>query len=106
MQYQLPFRWSPWIGFNWRFDSGLVAGSAPCYNPLSNDPNSACADTSTTLNGQPAVDLSGLTADQQFEAGLTCGGHQGDADNASAFAMPGFGVWFDAAEDSGPGHRR
>jgi hypothetical protein len=30
-------------------------------------------NTSTTLNGQPAVDLSGLTADEQFEAGLTCG---------------------------------
>ncbi len=73
VQYQLPFHWSPWIGFNWRFDSGLVAGSAPCYNPLSNDPNSACAGTSTTLDGQPAVDLSSLTADQQFEAGLTCG---------------------------------
>jgi hypothetical protein len=26
------------------------------------------------LNGQPAVDLSGLTADEEFEAGLTCGG--------------------------------
>ena len=74
VQYQLPTRWSPWISFNWRYDSGLVAGSAPCYNPLSNDPNSACANTSTTLNGQPAVDLSSLTADQEFEAGLTCGG--------------------------------
>jgi Carboxypeptidase regulatory-like domain/TonB-dependent Receptor Plug Domain len=74
VQYQLPFRNSPWIGFNWRFDSGLVAGSAPCYNPLSNDPNSACADTSTTLNGQPAVDLSRLTADEEFEAGLACNG--------------------------------
>src|ERR1700677_861623 len=74
VQYQMPFHWSPWIGFNWRFDSGLVAGSAPCYNPLSNDPNSACADTSTTLNGQPAVDLSGLTADEEFEAGLACDG--------------------------------
>ncbi len=74
VQYQLPFRASPWIGFNWRFDSGQVAGSTPCYNPISNDPNSACADTSTTLNGLPAVDLSRLTADQQFEAGLTCGG--------------------------------
>jgi hypothetical protein len=74
VQYQLPFHNSPWIGFNWRFDSGLVAGSAPCYNPLSNNPNSACVDTSTTLNGQPAVDLSGLTADQEFEAGLTCDG--------------------------------
>jgi hypothetical protein len=74
VQYQLPFHFSPWIGFNWRYDSGQVAGSAPCYNPISNDPNSACAGTSTTLNGQPAVDLSGLTADEQFEAGLTCGG--------------------------------
>ena len=63
-----------WGGFNWRYDSGQVAGSAPCYNPLSNDPNSACGDTSTSLNGQPAVDLSGLTADQEFQAGLMCNG--------------------------------
>ena len=74
VQYQVPGRLGPWIGFNWRFDSGLVAGSVPCYNPLSNDPNSACGDDSTTLNGQPAVDLSGLTADQEFQAGLTCDG--------------------------------
>jgi hypothetical protein len=63
-----------WGGFNWRYDSGLTAGSVPCYNPLSNDPNSACAPTSTLLNGQPAVILSGLTADEQFQAGLMCGG--------------------------------
>jgi hypothetical protein len=67
-----------WGGFNWRFDSGLTAGSVPCYNLFSNDPNSACgtpdSPTSTTLNGQPAVILSGLTADEQFQAGLTCNG--------------------------------
>ncbi len=63
-----------WGGFNWRYDSGLTAGSVPCYNPLSNDPNSACASTSTTLGGQPAVILSGLTADEEFQAGLTCNG--------------------------------
>jgi hypothetical protein len=63
-----------WGGFNWRYDSGQVAGSAPCYNPLSNDPNSACGPTSTLLNGQPAVNLSSLTADEEFQAGLTCGG--------------------------------
>jgi hypothetical protein len=63
-----------WGGFNWRYDSGMAAGSVPCYNPLSNDPNSACADTSTTLNGQPAVNLSSLTADEEFQAGLTCNG--------------------------------
>jgi hypothetical protein len=63
-----------WGGFNWRYDSGLVAGSVPCYNPLSNDPNSACNPTSILLNGQPAVDLSGLTADEEFQAGLMCNG--------------------------------
>ena len=63
-----------WGGFNWRYDSGQVAGSAPCYNPLSSDPNSACGATTTLLNGQPAVGLSSLTADEEFQAGLTCGG--------------------------------
>ncbi|HZP05152.1 MAG TPA: TonB-dependent receptor [Terracidiphilus sp.] len=63
-----------WGGFNWRYDSGQVAGSVPCYNPLSNDPNSACDPTSTTIGGQPAVDLSGLTADEEFQAGLECNG--------------------------------
>ena len=62
-----------WGGFNWRYDSGLVAGSLPCYNVT--NPNSGCGGTSITLpNGKPGVDLSGLTADQQFEAGLTCDG--------------------------------
>jgi hypothetical protein len=46
-----------WSGFNWRYDSGLVAGSVPF-----------ATDTTTP------VDLSGLTADQQFEAGITCDG--------------------------------
>ncbi|MDX6459609.1 MAG: hypothetical protein QOE55_3306 [Acidobacteriaceae bacterium] len=75
VQYQVPGGkyLRPWISFNWRYDSGLVAGSVPCYNVT--DPNSGCAGTSTTLpNGQPGVDLSGLTADQEFEAGLVCDG--------------------------------
>jgi hypothetical protein len=70
-----------WGGFNWRYDSGQVAGSAPCYNPLSNDPNSACNPTSTLLNGQPAVILSGLTADEQAQAGLMCGGQRATPGN-------------------------
>jgi len=73
-QYQIPGKRSPWYSLNWRFDSGEVAGAVPCYNPLSNDPNSACGATSTTLNGQPAVDLSSLDADEEFEAGLECNG--------------------------------
>jgi Carboxypeptidase regulatory-like domain/TonB-dependent Receptor Plug Domain len=77
IQYQVPFKRGPWVGFNWRYDSGLVAGAVPCYNVT--DPNSLCnpvnGGTSITLpNGQPGINLSGLTPDQQFEAGLTCDG--------------------------------
>jgi hypothetical protein len=61
-----------WGGFNWRYDSGLVAGSVPCYNVT--DPNSLCGGTSILIGGQPGVDLSGLTADQEFQAGITCNG--------------------------------
>jgi hypothetical protein len=77
-----------WSGFNWRYDSGQVAGSAPCYNLPSNDPNSACADTSTTLAGQPAVDLSKLTADQEFEGGLTCNGAKATPGNPLPAVCP------------------
>jgi hypothetical protein len=75
LQYQL-WKAGPWLGFNWRYDSGLVAGATPCFNPLT----ATCAGASTTLNGQPAISLintiSGapLTADQEFQAGFTCNG--------------------------------
>jgi Carboxypeptidase regulatory-like domain/TonB-dependent Receptor Plug Domain len=55
LQYQIGKR-GPWVGFNWRYDSGLVAGAVPF------------AVDSTT-----PVDLTGLTADQQIQAGLFCG---------------------------------
>jgi hypothetical protein len=71
LQYQTPWTRGPWIGFNWRYDSGLVAGSVPCYGIL--DFNS-CPTSTTLPSGAPAVDLSGLTADQEFQAGLFCGG--------------------------------
>ena len=62
-----------WSGFNWRYDSGLVAGSVPCYGVT--DPNSLCAATSITLpGGVEGVNLSGLTDDEEFEAGITCNG--------------------------------
>lgn len=76
LQYQLPGKHMPWYSLNWRFDSGEVAGAVPCYNPLSQDPNTACGDTSILLNGQPAVDLSRLDADEEFEAGLECDGQK------------------------------
>jgi hypothetical protein len=75
LQYQ-PWKTGPWFGFNWRYDSGLVAGATPCYNPGT----ATCAGASTVLNGQPAINLintvSGapLTADQEFQAEFTCNG--------------------------------
>jgi hypothetical protein len=72
VQYSLPIARSPWIGINWRYDSGLTAGSAPCYNVIG--ANTLCSDGSISIGGQPGVDLSGLTADQQFQAGLACNG--------------------------------
>ncbi|MFZ1129169.1 MAG: hypothetical protein WAN38_00260, partial [Terriglobales bacterium] len=78
LQYQ-PWKQGPWFGFNWRYDSGLVAGNAPCYGgPLFNSPQSDCPQSTTTVSGQPAVflrDVFGnpLSADQEFEAGFYCG---------------------------------
>jgi hypothetical protein len=74
IQYQVPVKHGPWIGFNWRFDSGLTAGAVPCYNSTS-DPNSPCG-ASALPDGTPAIDLTatGLTADQEFQAGLACNG--------------------------------
>jgi Carboxypeptidase regulatory-like domain len=53
LQYQ-PFRRGPWVGFNWRYDSGLVAGAVP--------------DFATAL---------GFDGDQQAAIGLFCAGPSG-----------------------------
>ncbi len=55
LQYQMGKR-GPWVGFNWRYDSGLVAGAVPF-----------------AIDNSTPVDLTGLTADQQIQAGLFCG---------------------------------
>jgi Carboxypeptidase regulatory-like domain/TonB-dependent Receptor Plug Domain len=70
LQYQ-PWKTGPWFGFNWRYDSGLVAGQTPCFG-------GNCAQTSVDSTGAPAVALTDsfgvpLTADQEFESGLFCG---------------------------------
>jgi hypothetical protein len=58
MQYQ-PKENGPWLGFNWRYESGLVAGAVP-FAPAgaANEP----------------IDLTVLTADQQAQLQLSCGG--------------------------------
>ena len=86
LQYQIKTH-GPWLGFNWRYDSGLVAGNAPCYGLTSLDPNTPCGATSTTLNGQPAIKMVNafgipLTADQEFQAGFECNGVRATPANA------------------------
>ena len=64
MQYQ-PWKRGPWVGFNWRYDSGLVAGPVPCAGGnCANGPNGT----------DSVVDASIITPDQQFQAGLSCNG--------------------------------
>ena len=88
-QYQTSWKRGPWFGFNWRYDSGLVAGSVPCYGIL---PFNTCPQ-STTLNGQPAIMMTNaslipFTADQEFEAGLTCNGVHATPTNPLPFICP------------------
>jgi hypothetical protein len=89
LQYQ-PWKRGPWLGFNWRFDSGLVAGNTPCYGV--NVPYNDCPQ-STTLNGQPAIlmqDVLGnpLSADLEFEAGFACNGVRATPTKALPFVCP------------------
>jgi hypothetical protein len=80
LQYQ-PFKRGPWLGFNWRYDSGLVAGASPCSAPTATcfastpiadgggaDIPSGQVGLINTVSGLP------LTADQEYQAGLTCNG--------------------------------
>lgn len=63
LQYQLGSR-GPWIGFNWRYDSGLVAGSVPCAGGNCNN---------GPLGSDNVVDASVISPNEQFQAGLFCG---------------------------------
>jgi len=72
LQYQ-PWKRGPFVGFNWRYDSGLVAGPLPCFG------GESCANGPGGGGPLNLIDVSGLTPDQQFQAGLFCG---------SVFATP------------------
>jgi hypothetical protein len=105
LQYEIPggkFIHGLWGGFNWRFDSGLVAGSTPCYSPT--NPNTACPNTSITLpsglpgvamvdNNIPAVTniITGssvalpLTLDEEFQGGFACNGVKANVNNPATY---------------------
>ena len=80
LQYQ-PWQRGPWFAFNWRFDSGQVAGATPCVGLT------ATCFSATPIADGGGADIPGgqvalvnaitgapLTADQEFQAGLTCDG--------------------------------
>jgi hypothetical protein len=76
LQYQ-PWKRGPWIGFNWRYDSGLVAGATPCFGAnASNDcPGSVVIGGVNNVSmGAANVGEIPLSADQESEAGFTCNG--------------------------------
>jgi hypothetical protein len=81
LEYQ-PWKRGPWFGFNWRYDSGLVAGATPCLGSTA-----TCSPTTSIVDGGSNPNIpSGyvallntttgapLTADQEFQAGFTCNG--------------------------------
>ncbi len=93
-QYQFWQR-GPWISFNWRFDSGLVAGASPCFG----GPDTSCPG-SLLIGGVPNVSMlvaNGgsvpMSADQEFQAGFTCNGVHATPTAALPFNCPasGFG---------------
>lgn len=77
LQYQ-PWKRGPWVGFNWRYDSGLVAGATPCYgaNAFNDCPGTIGTVPSSGLVSMGAANVGEipLSADQESEAGFTCNG--------------------------------
>jgi hypothetical protein len=90
LQYQ-PWKLGPWLGFNWRYDSGLVAGASPCFGVL---PTNTCPQ-STFIGGVPNVSLIAanvggipLSADQESEAGFFCGSQRATPTSPLPFNCP------------------
>ena len=76
LQYQ-PWKRGPWMGFNWRYDNGLVAGATPCFgmNAFNNCPGSVVLSGVNNVSmGAANVGEIPLSANQESEAGFTCNG--------------------------------
>jgi len=79
IQYQ-PWKRGPWMGFNWRYDSGLVAGATPCFGTAAANncpgtiPVPGVPGGGYVSMGAANVGEIPLSADQESEAGFTCNG--------------------------------
>jgi hypothetical protein len=92
LQYQVGKR-GPWLGFNWRYDSGLVAGATPCFGL--NTPYNDCPGSFNSPAGVPTVSMIAanyggvpLDGDQEFEAGLFCGSQRATPTSPLPFTCP------------------
>jgi hypothetical protein len=99
VQYQ-PFKNLPWIAFNWRYDNGLVAGGVPCFN-LSANPSNSCSQ-SIVIGGVNAVDLNGISGDQQFQAGLFCGSTHPTITSPITSSLSNSAAWLNDPNYDGP----
>jgi hypothetical protein len=95
LQYQ-PWKKYPWVAFNWRYDSGLVAGATPCFGieSFNTCPGSIGTDPATGSVSLVASNVGSvpLSADQEFEAGFTCNGVRAappTAANPAGIPIPG-----------------
>ena len=89
-QYQ-PWKRGPWMGFNWRYDSGLVAGATPCFgvNAFNNCPGSVVINGVNNVSmGAANVGEIPLSADQESEAGFTCNGVRATPTSPLPFNCP------------------
>jgi hypothetical protein len=80
VQYQ-PYKRLPWVGVNWRYDSGLVAGATPCLAATATCSfSTSVADGGVGSNPAGTIGLvnnvsgASLTADLEYQAGLSCNG--------------------------------
>ncbi|HEV2400199.1 MAG TPA: TonB-dependent receptor [Candidatus Sulfotelmatobacter sp.] len=91
LQYQIG-KSGPWIGFDWRFDSGLVAGASPCFglSDFNTCPGSMVSAAGTALVSMVAANAGAvpLSADQEFEAGLYCGAQRASVTQALPSVCP------------------
>ncbi|MGH9740120.1 MAG: TonB-dependent receptor [Candidatus Acidiferrales bacterium] len=96
MQYQ-PWSRGPWLGFNWRYDSGMVAGATPCYGvetfntcPGSIPGNAGGVGGLNTISVVAAnYGAVPLSPDQEYQAGFSCNGLRAAAPTAAnPFGVP------------------
>lgn len=108
LQYQ-PFKRGPWLGFNWRYDSGLVSGPLPClaatatcsFSTGSADSPIAVYSNVPVPQGDVLLQNNAtglpLTADQEFESGLSCGGQKATPTTPIGTQIPGFPGFYSCA---------